>query len=314
METLRDASSGNYSIRVVARLTGVSADKLRIWERRYGFPSPNRRDNGSRVYSDAEVDRLRLIARALEVGYRAGDAVRADPTALRKSLESSVRALPPPEEAPVSPEGAVDRLLDYVLDDDPNAATTELRKLANELGPQRFVVEVASPAVERVGAEWRHGRLAVRHEHLFSTILATELRLQHAVIDEDAEAPVVLFTTLPGENHSLGLEMTALYMAGSAIAPRLLGVDTPTDQIVEAALALEVSAVGISISTAADISSVEQDLLHLRRSLPANIALWAGGAGAARVVARGVTRTVSWLELDRAMTTLKELDDSAVAS
>ncbi len=310
----RDTGTAKYSIRVVARLTGVSADKLRVWERRYGFPSPERKPNGARVYSDADVERLRLIARALEVGYRAGDAVRADPMSLKRQLESNVRVVPDVEESSVNPDGAVDRLIAHILDDDAGATTNELRSLANALGPQRFVVEVASPAVERVGAEWRRGKLAVRHEHLFSTILATELRLQHSVIDEDVGAPVVLFTTLPGENHGLGLEMAALYMAGSGVSPRLLGVDTPTDQIVEAALALEVSAVGISISTAADIESVEAGLLHLRRSLPTGVALWAGGAGATRVVASGVTRTVSWVELDGAITALKESEASTQAS
>ena len=40
-----------YSIRVASRLTGVSSDTLRMWERRYGFPKPERNESQVRVYT-----------------------------------------------------------------------------------------------------------------------------------------------------------------------------------------------------------------------------------------------------------------------
>ena len=58
------------SIRVVANRTGIAADTLRVWERRYGFPKPERRPGGSRIYSEDDIARLRLLARALEAGFR----------------------------------------------------------------------------------------------------------------------------------------------------------------------------------------------------------------------------------------------------
>ena len=56
------------SIRVVSNRTGIAADTLRMWERRYGFPHPARRPGGSRVYSEDDVARLHLIARAVNAG------------------------------------------------------------------------------------------------------------------------------------------------------------------------------------------------------------------------------------------------------
>ena len=55
-----------YSIRVASRLTGVSSDTLRMWERRYGFPKPVRNESQVRVYTDADIERLVLISRALK--------------------------------------------------------------------------------------------------------------------------------------------------------------------------------------------------------------------------------------------------------
>ena len=51
-----------YSIRVASRLSGVSSDTLRMWERRYGFPKPSRNGSQVRVYTDADIERLVLPA------------------------------------------------------------------------------------------------------------------------------------------------------------------------------------------------------------------------------------------------------------
>ena len=54
----------------IERDTGIGKDTLRVWERRYGFPSPVRSSNGERLYSLGDLNRLILIKRLLDVGYR----------------------------------------------------------------------------------------------------------------------------------------------------------------------------------------------------------------------------------------------------
>src|SRR5690349_25044929 len=77
----RDA---RYSIRIASRLTGVSPATLRMWERRYGFPRPERTTGGSRLYSESEVEALRLLRRALEHGYRPNEVVGKSSPELRQ--------------------------------------------------------------------------------------------------------------------------------------------------------------------------------------------------------------------------------------
>jgi DICT domain-containing protein len=48
-------------IREVAELTGLTAGTIRMWEQRYGFPTPDRTPAGYRLYSDAEVAALRRV-------------------------------------------------------------------------------------------------------------------------------------------------------------------------------------------------------------------------------------------------------------
>ncbi len=63
------------SIGALSRATRIPAETLRTWERRYGFPVPERKPSGHRLYAAASVDHLRRIARLLALGHRAGDVV-----------------------------------------------------------------------------------------------------------------------------------------------------------------------------------------------------------------------------------------------
>ncbi len=67
----------HFNIAAVERETGLSKDVLRMWERRYGFPLPERDGNGERLYPAAQLDRLRLIKRLMDQGHRPGKLIAA---------------------------------------------------------------------------------------------------------------------------------------------------------------------------------------------------------------------------------------------
>src|SRR5689334_18547798 len=57
-----------HPIQVVTRRTGISSDVLRVWEKRYAVVAPERASNGRRLYSDGDIERLRLLAEATRTG------------------------------------------------------------------------------------------------------------------------------------------------------------------------------------------------------------------------------------------------------
>jgi DNA-binding transcriptional MerR regulator len=294
------ARGPGYSIRVASRLTGISPDKLRIWERRYGFPRPARTDSGVRTYSEPEIERLVLVSRAIEAGYRASEAIAKTPEELRAFLAASVRPLTVRAAAPLS----VDGFLRSLRADEPTALRNELRQAVATLGAKRFVTDIASPLVERVGEAWHAGLIAVRHEHLFSQTLSTQIRLLLSAYEEPArDGPVVLLTTLPDERHGLGLEMAALYLAVDGALIRMMGVDTPTDQTVEAALALGADVVGLSLSGAADMDTCRSQVSNILAALPPHVEVWLGGlrAGKLALEHERLRYTVTWADLDAAL-------------
>jgi len=61
-----------YPIREVSRVTGINSVTLRAWQRRYGLLKPARTEKGHRLFSEADIARIREIQRWLERGVAIG--------------------------------------------------------------------------------------------------------------------------------------------------------------------------------------------------------------------------------------------------
>src|SRR5690606_3399979 len=70
--TITTDQEPRHTIGAVAQRTGLSPDLLRVWERRYGVVDPARPQGGPRLYSDADILRLRLLRRLTEGGHSIG--------------------------------------------------------------------------------------------------------------------------------------------------------------------------------------------------------------------------------------------------
>ncbi|MET0792157.1 MAG: cobalamin-dependent protein [Polyangiaceae bacterium] len=295
------ADAGPSSIKVVSQLTAIPMGTLRAWERRYGFPKPARRkDSNRRLYSAVQVEQLQNVARALEHGYRPGDVVHMPRSQLRALL---AKAPAPPLTPNVQGVADIASLVRLLARDDVKGVEAELRFAAAALGAKRFVTECAQPLAETVGQAWAEGRLAIRHEHLLTECLSTRLRALLAVHQDADGEPTVLLSSLPGESHTLGLQMVAVYLALSGAKPRLLGANTPPDQIATAARALGAAAVGLAVTPALGIPETRRELQLLTRALPRSVAVWLGGSGVS-ALGRLPSRTepvLSWAAIDGAL-------------
>jgi DNA-binding transcriptional MerR regulator len=299
-------AEGKYSISLAANLVSIPPDTLRVWERRYGVPKPARTPGGGRLYSDADIALLRLVSRGIDRGYRPQELLGRS----RAEIEELLRAV----DSPASVEGgqlgigapapAVSSALEAARTDDVDHLRREIRRAALVLGPRAFVVDYCDPLLVRTGELWAQGKLAVRQEHVVSDALATQLRVLLATYEDLARGPVVVLTTLPGELHSLGILMVALYSATQGAAPRMLGPSTPVPDTCEAARVLRAEVVGIGVTRAADLRATDRQLRELRTGLPRRVRLWVGGDGARDLAtSEGIERVASWSELDRALGT-----------
>jgi methanogenic corrinoid protein MtbC1 len=246
-----------------------------MWERRYGFPAPVRNNVGNRIYREADVERLVLVAKAMKMGYRAGEAIRLSTEALTELLATQTQITVERERGP---HPNIEPLLDRVTTADPEGLRRELRRSASILGARQFIVDVCAPLVEAVGEAWSRGELQVHHEHLLSDILIAQLRLMSALHD-GTDGPKLLLATLPREQHAIGMHMVGLFAQVLGAQVHLLGTDTPPLEISRAASALRIQAVGLSISSCFPAVAAREHIQWLADHLPGSVELWLGGKG-----------------------------------
>lgn len=299
---------GGHTIRVVAARTGLEMGTLRAWERRYGFPRPERRPGSNRrLYSTADVDRLLAIQRTLTQGYRVGDVIGKSVGELEELARGQGAAATSPLSVDFAPT-PLDELIGLLATDRVAELEAELRRSAAALGARRFVTELAHPLAVSVGQAWADGRLSIRHEHLATECLVTQMRQMLATYQDIHASPLVLLATFPGELHTLPLELIALYLVVTGAKPRLLGGPTPPREIADSARALRADVVGVAVTVNDDQKQIRAHVKTLRAALPPHVPLWIGGAGAGDLD-HGRENTcvlMSWDAIERAVVEWRE--------
>ena len=269
------ASEPSLGISAVERETGLSKDILRVWERRYGFPQPERDMNGERVYPLGQIEKLRLIKRLMERGHRPGRLVPQPSDALL--------LLGATAEAAVPRRPDLDRFLALIKSHQLDELRTDLHQALMKQGLQQFVRATVAPLSIAVGEAWMRGEFAVFEEHLYTEQIDSLLRNAISSIHPRHVGPRVLLTTFPNETHGIGLLMAEalLAMEGAFCIP--LGTETPLRDIVLAATAHRAGIVALSFSSAFNEKAATTGLAELRSQLPASVLIWAGGAAIERI-------------------------------
>ncbi|MGE5639775.1 MAG: MerR family transcriptional regulator [Clostridia bacterium] len=286
-------------ISAAARECGLSKESLRIWERRYGFPRPRRSPSGERLYGADQLEKLRLIKRLMDTGLAPRKLVGASVAQLRQMAAQAGAAAP----APAQHADEIAAILQALRERDVARLRARLRRQLARLGTRAFVIELAAPLAEHVGAAWARGDIGIAQEHLFSEQLESLLRSAGTPAHAEAEGPAVLLATLPGEQHRLGLLMLEALLAGEGAACIPLGTQTPVAEIALAAQASRVAVVALSFSAAFPRRAALRGLAELRARLPASIAVWAGG-GALRGARKRVEGVVMPMTLESALAEL----------
>ena len=270
-----------FNIAAVERDVGLSKDVLRVWERRYGFPVPDRDANGERLYPAGQVLRLRLIKRLMDQGHRPGRLVTASVSQLEAlaASRSGSRA----DEASAGPDG-LDKLFVLIRQHEAAAYLQAMQQRLARQGLRLFVQDTVAPLTMQVGWAWEQGGLQVFGEHLFTELTARVLRQAIAAVPGGTQ-PKVLLTTLPKEPHGMGLLMleALLSLEGAQCIP--LGTQTPMLEIANAVAAHQVDVVALSFSAAFPARQVRPLLEQLRGALSSRTELWAGGAGVHKLAA-----------------------------
>lgn len=263
------------SIGAVERDTGIARDTLRIWERRYGFPIPQRNRKKERVYSLQQVKRLQLIKRLLDNGCRPGKVVMLSDTELldiaKDTLFERSESAADPSEFRV--------FLDCISHHD----GAELNRLMElnllQQGLERFILETMEPLVSVVGDQWSNGTLEIYEEHFFTRQITQFLDMVMCKMPVSKQQQPLLLSTLPNEPHCLGLLMLECLLRNRGFFTVNLGTEVPIQQLVLAIKNYEVGAVFLSFSSGYHSNSIRSNIIELAQQVPTYLPIWVGGSG-----------------------------------
>jgi methanogenic corrinoid protein MtbC1 len=221
-------------MRLVTKLTGLTADSVRVWERRYNAVTPHRTDGGTRMYSDEDLRRLTLLKAAVDAGHAISAVARLDEDALRALVEPAGDS-----EHAATPHGPswsqlVRDYLEHIERFDSTGAGDLLARAASVTEASVFVFEVVLPILREVGDRWHAGSLTVAHEHLVTAQVRGFLFTITRMVRPMRGAPRILVATPAGHRHDFGALVGAYLAAARGLNVVFLGADVPDDDLLDA--------------------------------------------------------------------------------
>jgi DNA-binding transcriptional MerR regulator len=270
-------SAATYSIKAVAEATGLTVETLRAWERRYRVIEPKRGAGGHRLYTTHDVSRLRRLRETRARGHPIGKIAHLSNDALSRLLSDH-----PASGGDAAAQALIERILAAVSKYRPAECDQAMSMAFALMSPLEAVRGVLSPALREVGERWHRGEMSIAQERIASNCARRHLISLLHTFSSVAKGAAVVFATLSGEHHELGILMYATIAASLSLRTFYLGPDLPAEEVARCALKTDAMAVAISLVNRDPVNRdpLEATLaqLHvLRRLLPDSMEIWLGG-------------------------------------
>lgn len=298
----RSISTPLFRIQAVANATGVSEHALRVWERRYGEMASRRSPAGYRLYTEADVARIRVIKELLDQGHAIGEIAMLSLPDLERlrdgSRSASVTSLP----APIA-EVARKRFLDAVAAMDTEEAQRVAASSTVAFPAFELITDVITPILYELGDRWTKGTFSIAQEHAASAVIRNQLGELLRMARPSEGAPTVIATTPAGELHEFGAMLAGV--AATTVGARVvyLGPNTPAPDLAAAVRGAKARGVLLSIVALA-AEAAEASLAEIRGALPADVAIFVGGARGTVALPAGVSWTPTLDDVRKAVRSL----------
>ncbi|MBK8250194.1 MAG: cobalamin-dependent protein [Gemmatimonadetes bacterium] len=284
--------------------TGLSADLVRAWERRYSVVEPRRSPGGQRLYSDADIEHLSHLHRAVLAGRSIGQVAVLDRTALaelvaadtgREATNAGVAAAG----QAVALAAAFREVMAATERLDSESLEGTLRRAALQFNVPVLLDHLVAPLLRELGERWENGTLQPIHEHVASVEVQRLLTwlVQSARVDGDA--PLLAVTTPRGQQIELGALMVAASAAAEGWRVMWFGPNLPAADILLGVASTKPAALAISLVHQSRDAELHRELETVARGTSGKVHLLVGGRAAsthALMLARHGATTLADLE------------------
>ncbi len=259
-----------YPVKAVSRMTGLTPETLRAWERRYQAVTPARDAGGRRTYSAADVERLRELKLLVDAGHAISRVVAMEERDRRRLIDEVEAGSGGGDEL----AGVRDELLASVKAYDAVSLERRLGLVMATLDADCVAREILGPLLESVGLAWHRGDMDIAQERLVSSVIKS--RILATLASTPDFRPALMLATPSGERHELGLLLFAFRAASRLIPLRYLGADLPLMEVRRLARRFGPRIIGLSL-----VCEPEDDLMgHLDTLAGDGFEIWLGGRGA----------------------------------
>lgn len=274
----------SYPIKVVSKITGINMHLLRAWEKRYNAVMPIRTDTNRRLYTEEDIEKLKLLKELTDNGYNIGSIANSSIEQLQELLGNT--SSPDLQDRYFKKhkiedvESYLSSCLEAVYDFRPRELEQLLTSASITLSLPILLEKVIIALVNKIGYCWENGEVRIYQEHMVSAVIKSFLLGTLDSYKAYDSAPRILTTTPQGQYHEIGAIIAGIYAASDGWKVTYLGANLPVEEIIAAAIKLKSKAIGISIVYPNDDFNLSRDLMKLIQILPEDIKLIVGGRSA----------------------------------
>jgi DNA-binding transcriptional MerR regulator/methylmalonyl-CoA mutase cobalamin-binding subunit len=257
-----------YNIKAVVQKTGIPADTVRAWERRYGVPMPRRTETGRRLYSEQDIAAIRWLRERTASGMTISQAIQQ-----LRSLGTGALAEPAPlrDHGPRNPDALARELIAALLRFDERSATAISEEAFALYRIEEVFVQIFVPMLVEIGERWHRHEATVAQEHFASHFVERRLSSLFQASLPLAGRGTIVIAGAPEEQHELGIMMLAVFLVRRAWDVVYLGANVPTADLLQTIGQVQPALVCLSASndrTAHLLSAAAKAIIHLPAPRP----------------------------------------------
>jgi DNA-binding transcriptional MerR regulator/methylmalonyl-CoA mutase cobalamin-binding subunit len=271
-----------YPIKVVSQITGLSVFVIRAWEKRYEVVTPSRTETNRRLYSEEDIEKLKLLNEAVHNGHNISGIAGLSVNELKsikgnKNPLATTNTVEPKEYFFKDSKSLIDECISAIKVYDAKSLETILLKASSKLSQPQLIEDLIIPLVYKIGDLWHNGDIRIANEHLASSVIRSFLSslIEQHIPSENA--PIIISATPRGQDHELGAIMVGITAASLGWKVIYLGPNLPEVEIAAVSDSLGAKVVALSIVYPGDDPQLKKDLINLKKLLPANVSLIVGG-------------------------------------
>jgi DNA-binding transcriptional MerR regulator len=267
------SQSPAYNLKAVLKETGLKADVLRAWERRYELPQPKRTAGGHRLYSAYDMEIIKWLKSRQGEGLSISRAVELWKQTLAAGHD------PLEEYSPAGIPSNVERLpvaaarIESLRQNWLKASLAFDTFKADEVLSQAFAIypvetvctEILQRGISEIGNDWYLDKASVQQEHFASALAIRHLETLIATTPRPTRQQTLLLGCPPGEWHTFSVLLLSLLLGRKGLKVVYIGADIPIERLEETSKAIRPDLIVLAAQQLSTAATLQSAALALQR-------------------------------------------------